>query len=44
MSIMPSVAMNGGMPSTETLTPLTSPISPPNRIVPATPAQSGQPQ
>ena len=44
MSIMPSVAMNGGMPSTEMFVPLTSPISPPNRIVASTPAHSGQPQ
>ena len=43
MSIMPRVAMNGGMPSTDTLTPLTSPMSPPKRMVAATPAQAASP-
>ena len=44
MSIMPSVAMNGGILSTATLKPLTKPSSAPKAIAPSTPAHSGQPQ
>ncbi len=44
MSIMPSVAMNGGMPRIEMFVPLMSPMRPPKRIVAMTPAQSGHPQ
>ena len=35
--------MNGGMPSTETLNPLTSPIRPPKSTVPITPITTGTP-
>ena len=42
-SIIASVAMNGGMPSTETLKPLTSPIRPPNSTAPMTPTSTGTP-
>ena len=35
--------MNGGIPSTETLNPLTSPISPPKSTAPITPNSTGTP-